>query len=287
MIKLVLTDMDMTLLPFGKPASERALNAIHKLVNQGVAFGPASGRDWDSVLESFRGDETCMQTALLSNGKKIYVGGNLVNETAMDRSNIVTMAKMVYDLPGVYISGRGDAGGFISGTTRENLMRTYWGSKRASELCEPDDIPTFPIITAGLHFEDGSEDIDNNEWADKVRAACPKLDLISPGSRMFDCVPKGWSKVSGLRILQIILGVSNDEVVCFGDSDNDYNILNAITHSVAVANANDRVKGIARHHIGPCDEDSVGQALEDLAELGEGAFEKWDRAYQESLEKQA
>lgn len=281
MVKLVLTDMDQTLLPFQQPASERAIAAIHRLVDQGVAFGPASGRDWDSVLESFRGDATCMQTALLSNGKKIYAYGILANETAMDRDSIVRMAKMVYDLPGVYVSGRGDAGGFITGTTLDNLMRTEWGSKRAAEICEPDDVPHWPIITAGLHFEDGSEDIDNNAWADKVRAACPKLDLISPGSRMFDCVPHGWSKASGLRVLQIILGVNNDEVVVFGDSDNDYNILSAVTHSVAVANANDRVKAVARHHIGPCDEDAVGHALEDLADLGEGAFEKWDRAYEE------
>ena len=280
MLKLILTDMDNTLLPFQKPASERALNAIHDLTEQGVFFGPASGRDWDSVLDSFRGDDVCMQTALLSNGKKIYAYGTLMNETAMDRQNIVDMAKMVYDLPGVYVSGRGDAGGFISGTTLPNLMGTTWGSRRAAEICEPDDIPAWPIITAGLHFEEGSEGVDNVEWGEKVRAACPKIDLISPGSRMFDCVPKGWSKASGLRILQILLAVRSDEVVCFGDSDNDYQILSSVEHSVAVANANDRVKTVARHHIGLCDDDAVGHALEDLARLGDGAFEKWDAEYQ-------
>ena len=97
---------------------------------------------------------------------------------------------------------------------------------------------------------------------------------------MFDCVPKGWSKESGLRILQIILAVNEGEVVCFGDSDNDYMILSAVTHSVAVANANDRVRAVARHHIGPCEDDAVGRALEDIADLDEGAFEKWDRAHQ-------
>ncbi|MFC2704495.1 MAG: HAD family hydrolase [Olsenella profusa] len=279
MIKLILTDMDNTLLPFQQPASERAIDAIHQLTEQGVFFGPASGRDWDSVLESFRGDSRCMQTALLSNGKKIYAHGCLINETAVDRDSMVTMAHMVYDLPGVYVSGRGDTGGFISGTTRKNLMGTFWGSKRASELCAPDDIPEFPIITAGLHFEEGSEDVDNVAWGQRVREACPKLDLISPGSRMFDVVPRGWSKASGLRVLQILLAIDANEIVCFGDSDNDAQILRAAGHSVAVANANDKVRGIARHHIGPCDEDAVGHALEDLADLGEDAFEKWDEAY--------
>jgi len=280
MIKLILTDMDNTLLPFQRPASERALGAIHELTDQGVFFGPASGRDWDSVLASFRGDESCMQTALLSNGKKIYAYGTLMNQTAMDRQSIMIMARMVYDLPGVYVSGRGDMGGFVSGTTLESLMGTTWGSRRATEICEPDDIPGWPIITAALHFEEGSEAIDNVEWGEKVRAACPKLDLISPGSRMFDCVPRGWSKASGLRILQLLLAAGNDEVVCFGDSDNDYQILSSVEHSVAVANANERVKSVVRHHIGFCDDDAVGRALEDLARLGDAAFEKWDAAYQ-------
>lgn len=282
MVKLVLTDMDNTLVSFRHPVSERALGAIHRLTDQGVFFGPASGRDWASVLESFCSDEACMQTALLSNGKKIYAYGTLMNQTSMDRESIVTMAEMVYDLPGVYVSGRGDQGGFISGTTRESLMGTFWGSKRAAELCEPQDIPHWPIITAGLHFEEGSEGIDNVAWGDRVRAACPKLDLISPGSRMFDCVPKGWSKASGLRVLQILLGIGNDEVVCFGDSDNDYQILAAIDHSVAVANASDRVRDVARHHIGACEDDAMGRALQDLAELGDDAFEKWDAARQDS-----
>ena len=183
MVKLVLTDMDNTLLAPGRQASDRALSAIHALVDQGVYFGPASGRDYASVLESFRGDEACMQTALLSNGKKIYVGGVLTNQTAVDRDSMVLMAKIVHDLPGVYVSGRGDAGGFVCARDMESLMGTTWGGRRASELVDPDDIPTWPIITAGLHFEEGSEGIDNNQWADRIRAACPKLDLLSPGSR--------------------------------------------------------------------------------------------------------
>jgi len=127
MIKLILTDMDNTLLPFQRPASERALGAIHELTDQGVFFGPASGRDWDSVLASFRGDESCMQTALLSNGKKIYAYGTLMNQTAMDRQSIMIMARMVYDLPGVYVSGRGDMGGFVSGDHARESHGHYLG----------------------------------------------------------------------------------------------------------------------------------------------------------------
>lgn len=277
MIKLVLTDMDNTLLAPGRPATDRALAAIHSLLDQGIFFGPASGRDYASVLESFQGDPDCLQTALLSNGKKIYAYGSLVNETAVDRDSMVHMAKIVHDLPGVYVSGRGDAGGFVCARDMESLMGTTWGGKRANELVDPDDIPTWPIITAGLHFEEGSEDIDNNYWADVVRAECPKLDLLSPGSRMFDVVPHGWSKASGVRVLEILLALRDENVVVFGDSDNDLTMINVVPNSVAVANANDHVKQAARYHIGPCTEDAVAGALEDIATYGDEVFERWSR----------
>ena len=38
---------------------------------------------------------------------------------------------------------------------------------------------------------------------------------------------------------------------------------------------------MARHFIGSVDEDAVGQALNDLADLGDAAFDKWDAAARE------
>ncbi len=281
MVKLVLTDMDNTLVAYEIPASERAIEGIHKLLDKGILFGPASGRDYDSVVISFRGDTDCVKTALFSNGKRIFVDGTLMNQTGVDRDSMVKMAEMVYDLPGVYVSGRGEGGGFVTGSTLPSLLGTTWGGRRASELVEPQDIPHWTIVTAGLHFEEGSEMIDNEEWGEKIREACPKLDLLSPGSRMFDVVPHGWSKASAVRVLQILMAIDKDEIVAFGDSDNDLEMLKAVGHPVAVANANDHVKAVARHFIGSVDEDAVGQALNDLADLGDAAFDKWDAAARE------
>ena len=80
-VKLVLTDMDNTLVAYEIPASERAIEGIHKLLDKGILFGPASGRDYDSVVISFRGDRDCVKTALFSNGKRIFVDGTLMNQT--------------------------------------------------------------------------------------------------------------------------------------------------------------------------------------------------------------
>ena len=59
----------------------------------------------------------------------------------------------------------------------------------------------------------------------------------------------------------------------FGDADNDLAILNAVEHSVAVANATPAVKAASRWHIGSAEDESVAEALERLA-AGEWPFEE-------------
>ena len=54
MIRLVLSDMDGTLLPAGwNQVSPLAFRAIRDLGAQGILFGPASGRDLDDVASFF------------------------------------------------------------------------------------------------------------------------------------------------------------------------------------------------------------------------------------------
>ena len=61
-------------------------------------------------------------------------------------------------------------------------------------------------------------------------------------------------------------GVSPEELVVFGDSENDVPILKMVPNSVAVANAMPVAAEAARYHIGSCPDDAVADALFDIAE---------------------
>ncbi|MDO4198507.1 MAG: HAD family hydrolase [Erysipelotrichaceae bacterium] len=51
MIKLVVCDIDNTLVPKHKMPSERTLNCIHEFNNMGILFGLASGRHYDGLKD--------------------------------------------------------------------------------------------------------------------------------------------------------------------------------------------------------------------------------------------
>ena len=75
MIKLVLTDLDNTLIPHrpGEAFHEAVLSdegvaAIRALLDEGVHFGPATGRAPSSMAETFRDNSWAYATGAYSNG---------------------------------------------------------------------------------------------------------------------------------------------------------------------------------------------------------------------------
>ena len=57
-VKLILTDIDGTILPYGHMrVSERTVAAIHAALDAGIVAGPASGRFHSWIPAFFGGDE--------------------------------------------------------------------------------------------------------------------------------------------------------------------------------------------------------------------------------------
>lgn len=99
-----------------------------------------------------------------------------------------------------------------------------------------------------------------------------------PGVGHLDLTPKGFGKEHGGDFLMERLGLSPDEVCCFGDAENDLGLLSRYPNSVAVANAVPAVKEAARWHVGPANEESVAHALLDIARAaGEGCMPSFMR----------
>ena len=98
----------------------------------------------------------------------------------------------------------------------------------------------------------------------KIAAVCPDVYTVSVIPQWFDVLPKGVSKLTGFETLLERTGISPEEVLVFGDGENDIDILSKVPHSVAVANAIPEVKQVAKHHVGASADDGVAHALLEL-----------------------
>ena len=264
MIKLVLADMDNTLVPFGRAhASKRTLTAIHACLGAGVAFGPASGRNRSEVAGFLCHDEAAYDTAVLVNGQQVYLHGRLLREVTLDNESLRQVERLIASRKGcALLVYRPD--GFCDwvGDEPSNLGNfvvdaMHNGSDRHQTL------PLYPVAKAGIvaMLPRDEELALQQELSD----LCPKLNFPNTAPQWFDLIPHGWSKVCGIELLERELDITPDELCVFGDAPNDLAMFAHTRNSCAVANATQDVLAAAHWHVGASADDGVAIALEQIA----------------------
>lgn len=271
MIKLVLTDLDNTLIPH-KPdeefheamLSDEGLVAIRALIDAGVHFGPATGRSPSSMAETFRNEAWTYASGAYANGQLVCVDGEVVHRDWTPVEPLQRVSDILDEQPDgflVFFDMEGDGPNW--GVSRKYRLgdANEDGFLRVERMLPEVEAPTLKVIIR-LH---GSE--HTPELRDLLLREVPELDFVlpSPDATVIDIMPKGCGKGSAARIMAETLGISLDEVATFGDADNDVSMLEAVPNSVAVANASERAAAAARWHIGDALDESVAQALAQIA----------------------
>ena len=269
-IKLILSDIDGTMLPYGqRVVSPRVIAAFHTAMDAGIHVGPASGRGISHVVPSFGGDDACVATALGTNGMQVYLDGEMIHEEHLSRQALVRVAEVIAEEPGTgAIVFKGGTPLLVAGT-REDLALSF--PMYAEQALDHKGIPEFPIVKMNVFCT--GDLAETQQLCELVEREVPELGFNVPLARFLNITPKGYSKASGIEILCKALGIGIDQVVTFGDGGNDLEMIAHIPNGVAVAGAVPEVAAAARWHIGPCEEDAVPTAIDALA-AGEWPFER-------------
>lgn len=267
MIKLVLSDMDNTLVPFGaRHASPRTIEAIHAVLDAGVRFGPDTGRDYVELMRFFKMDEACFMTGIFSNGKRVRADGRYAQTTLIDHDVLVRIDQALRPEEGMFL---------VCYPAETNLFNPAYGvgvSSAALAVFEArtsfnggtvDEVPDIDFVAATIACPGGPERMERCRQI--IADAVPEVRIVSPIPEWFDVLPVGTSKAAGLEVLLDALGIGVDEVAVFGDAENDLEIMRKVPHSVAVANASDEVLGVARHRVGASADEGVADALFEIA----------------------
>ena len=266
--RLILTDIDGTILPRGRQVVDTGTRlAMRAALDAGIRTGVATGRAIPAVLPAFGGDHTFAKTALATSGTQVYLDGRLIHEERLGRDALVRVAQVVRDVPG--------AGLITFDGPKVNLVE---GKASDLELCFPayardlrpvPEVPRGPIVKANVFIAGGADATEG--LLGTLQDCVPELGFNMPMTGFLNVVPLGYSKATGIDILCEALGITVDDVVVFGDADNDVEMLSHVPNSVAVADATERARRAARWHIGRCADGAVADAISALAR-GEWSF---------------
>lgn len=224
MIKLVVSDIDGTLLPYGQQSLDPSVfDVIGELRARGVLFCPASGRQYHSVRRLFAalGDDLLW---LCENGAILYGSGPeaqapILHRTTLPRETALELCREILDLPGCQILISGANVSYLCGCTPDYV--DYIGNQkgnRVSVCSDPAEIKE-DILKVSAYCPDGTAAYRKKlapKWSERLNVATAGPDWLD-----FTVANKG----TGLLELCRVLGIGPEETLAFGDNWNDVGML--------------------------------------------------------------
>lgn len=262
-IKLIAIDLDGTLLNTNHEMTERTEKALKAAMAQGVKIIIATGKTFDSAKHLVK--------RLGSTTPGIYNQGTITfNPDGSTHSQQTIDTKLARQVI-TFAEDRGYVVAVYSGT--RILVRKM--SKRMEELTAHFHEP-MPQEVGPL------QNVLDNTTVNKIIAIYPddprrvtalrwQLNAqIGSGARVMsagipdelEVLPTNASKGAALKVLLKEFGIPANQAMALGDGENDVEMLQLVGLGVAMGNANDHVKSVAKAITKTNDEDGVAEAIE-------------------------
>lgn len=258
--KLIISDLDATLIGKEHVVSTRVQGAIKKWMDAGGLFTVASGRMYKMIIQDCKG--ITFNTPIITRGGSEIVDSKTGKVVFSKNIDSITLQKLMNVL-------------------RENNFKA---------IVEKDDViyASFPYVANYPTIQ--IKDLTDFVFTDvpKVLAKAQGEDLTLFEDTMGEVINKfpqlhivqthtpdgsGWDITSlaatkHLAVLELIkmLNLTPEEVVGVGDGYNDIPLLEAVGFKVAMGNAKDELKEIADVVVPSYKEDGVAVLIEDLLE---------------------
>ena len=248
-MKLIITDLDHTLLRSDKSISAHTVQVLEACRAAGYLIAFASARS-ESAMARFI--EAIRPDAIISNGGAIVESkGEVIYQNRMsgeDVSQILGMCRQFTNGQGL-ITLDCDSGYYCNFMPHDPDRYAGYVHLDFAGFCKPSY-----KITAEL---------ERDEWGEEIVRVCPNCTVIGfTGEKWHRFAAKGSDKATALQILTKHLCMDLCDVIAFGDDCNDLGMLKLAGTSVAVANAIDEVRAVADHVTDSNDEDGVAAYLE-------------------------
>ncbi len=263
-LRLVVTDLDGTLLDGKGRIPERLWPLLDRLRQRGITLAPASGRQYPSLRRLFARSPEGL-AFIAENGTFVVHDGDELSSSPLDPDFVTRLVAMVRQLAGdghdvgLVWCGRGSA--YIERSDPAfvaEVARYYAALKPVDDLLEVEDEAIKCAVFDFGDAETGS--------AVTLTALCAPHQVVVSSPHWMDIMSEGVNKGVALGQLQRELGVTPEQTVVFGDYLNDLEMLAAAPYSFAMANAHPDVIEVARFLAPANHEHGVVRVIEQLLE---------------------
>ena len=245
LIRLIASDMDGTLLDEHSEVPPETYDLILALREKGVHFAASSGRRFDRLCQFFAPVRDKMDF-VAANGAQVYVDGELVDREVFSHLGIRRLAKTVGKFESLHMALFDDEKSFLLDDEDKfvrEIDKDLPNAERIWYLPGPD----VSILKISIYCEDGHV----MDYAYALSRELGDEFLFAPsGTHWIDALQRGVNKATGIEQVMAHHGITRDEVMAFGDSMNDYEIIRFVGTGCAMANGRPALKAVANRVIG-------------------------------------
>jgi len=258
-VKLVVTDMDGTLLNSKGKVSSSFFELFKQLQKNDVHFAAASGRQFQSISQKLHPIKNDISIIAENGGIAKYKNQHLlINSLGLKKT--LQLIPLLRNINDVYIVLCGEKGAYIETkdqdfiTMFQEYYPEYFSLKDLSKVMKD----TFFKI-ALYHYQNSEKYIYPS-----VKHLENEFQIKVSGEHWVDISHPKANKGVALKILQDKLGIKKEETMAFGDFNNDLEMLELAHFSYAMENAHPNVKKVARFQTKSNNDEGVEIILEKL-----------------------
>lgn len=242
MIRLIVTDVDGTLVPDGTTEiNPEIFDVIDRLHAAGTQIAVASGREWESVEWLFRPVMTKI-FYVADNGAYVGMHGRKLFIHTLNPVHAAEMIRLIRENPRLTAVGSDENGYLLE---ENNPALIDWLQNGYHTACRiVGDLTQARNLLKVTAYDPACRVTENG--AGILAAMQGKLQVNSAGTMWLDANEIGVSKGEAVGVLQEALSIGPEETMVFGDQMNDISMLQKAKYSFAVANAVPEVKKAAR-----------------------------------------
>ncbi|WP_224491638.1 HAD family hydrolase [Robertkochia flava] len=255
-VRLVVSDMDGTLLNSRGQVSERFFELYHGLKDH-VHFVAASGRQYHSIRHKLERISDQI-TIVAENGGMARNAQEELLFTGLPAKHLSKIIEKVRPLNNAEIILCGKNGAFIENDDPNfiDIFREYYHQFEITrDLSQVD--PSEIMKVAIYHQEDSEKHVYPH-----VEELNGDLLVKVSGKHWVDISHPDANKGRAVKLIQAHMGIGMEETMVFGDYNNDLEMLEQGYFSYAMQNAHPNVKEIARYTTQSNDEEGEESILE-------------------------
>lgn len=250
--KLFVFDLDGTLLNSAKEISASTLKVLKQIRQAGHDVAIATGRTYSMSKDIIKTSQ--IDHYIVCNGSAAYLDHKQFYINPLDRTELNNLLDIAWDKTHHLIY-----------ETPDQLKRHY--QEIAPRVSDGMASVKQPIPDADSEFY-RTEDIvqlllfvNPSELKDHYLNQLKKLQFVRWHNQAVDVIPASGSKWETVKRLAQKLDISIEDVITFGDGNNDLEMLSEARVSVAMGNAGDKLKEVATYVAESNDLDGISKII--------------------------